>query len=95
MNSEGQSEKGGAGPVMLAVAASAPPLILRLFFSYLRAKRRANVAGKRFFEAMVEGGVPRDEARELADEYSSSISLRRIIRDFGFVGMAGRLMRQS
>jgi len=81
--------------MMIAVATSAPPLILRLFFSYLRAKRRANVADRRFFEAMVEGGVPREEARELADEYSSSISLRRIMRDYGFVGMAGRLMRQS
>jgi len=80
---------------MLVVAASAPSLALRLFFPYLRAKRRAKAAGKKFFKAMVAGGIPRTEARSLADVYSSSISLRQMMKDYGFAGMTGRLVKRS
>ena len=95
MRNERQDGRGGAGTVMLVIAASAPPLLLRLFLSYLRAKRRAKTASKRFFETMVKGGVPKQDARSLAEVYSSSLSIRQMMKDYGFAGIAGRLMRQS
>ncbi|MDD1773736.1 MAG: hypothetical protein LUQ14_03835 [Methanomassiliicoccales archaeon] len=95
MRDERQAGDGGSGAVMLVVAANAPSLVLRLLFSYLRAKRRVKAAGKEFLEAMVKGGVPLQEARSLAEVYSSSMSLRRMMRDYGFVSMAGRMMRRS
>ena len=81
--------------MMLVVAASAPSLVLRLFFSYLRAKRRAKAAAREFFDAMVKGGVPKQEARSLTEVYSSSVSFRKMMRDYGLAGMAGRLVRRS
>lgn len=94
MKSNQQRSAREAGPVMLAFAASAPTLLLRLFVSYLKAKRRANAAGKEFFNALIAGGIPKDEARSLADAYSSSVSIRKIMRDFGMPAMRGRLTKR-
>jgi hypothetical protein len=71
------------GEAMLAVAATAPPLLLRLGISYLRYKRQAKRAGKSFFRSLVVNGIPEKEARDLADEYMTSFSFRNIVRQLG------------
>ena len=71
------------GEAMLAVAGTAPPLVLRLGISYLRYKRRAKKAGKSFFHSMVDNGMPEKEARYLADDYMTSFSVKTIIRQLG------------
>jgi hypothetical protein len=95
MKSNQQRSAREAGPVMLAFAASAPTLLLRLFISYLKAKRRANAASKEFLRALIAGGIPKDEARSLADTYSSSVSIRKMMRDFGMPAITGRLTKRS
>lgn len=95
MKGDQQRSAREAGPVMLAFAASAPTLLLRLFISYLKAKRRANAASKEFFRALIAGGIPKDEARSLADTYSSSVSIRKMMRDFGMPAITGRLTKRS
>ena len=95
MKSDQQRSAREAGPVMLAFAASAPTLLLRLFISYLKAKRRANAASKEFFRALIAGGIPKDQARSLADTYSSSVSIRKMMRDFGMPAITGRLTKRS
>jgi hypothetical protein len=72
------------GEAMLAVAGTAPPLLLRLGISYLRYKRQAKRAGKSFFRSMVVNGIPEKEARDLADEYMVAFSFRSIVRQLGF-----------
>jgi arginyl-tRNA--protein-N-Asp/Glu arginylyltransferase len=69
----------GSGEVMLAVAATAPTLVWRLGITYLRMKRRARRSGSEFYRSLVANGVPQIEARELANEFESAISLRRIV----------------
>jgi hypothetical protein len=95
MRNEHQVGAGDEGAVILVVAAYAPSLVLQIIFSYLRAKRRAKVAAREFFDAMVKGGVPKQEARSLTEVYSSSVSFRKMMRDYGLAGMAGRLVRRS
>ena len=70
--------------MVLAVAASAPWLVWRLGISYLRYKRQAKRAGKVFFRSLVSNGIPEKEARDLADEYMSSLSLMSIMRQLPF-----------
>ena len=72
------------GEAMLAVAGTAPPLLLRLGISYLRYKRQAKRAGKSFLHSMVVNGIPEKEARDLAEDYMTSFSVRTIIRQLGF-----------
>lgn len=85
---------GRTGDALLVVAAGAPPLALRLFLSYLRAKRKANRAGRSFYRAAISGGIPKQEARSLADAYSGAISLRQIIKGFGSLDSLEKALRQ-
>ncbi len=73
-----------SGEMVLAVAANAPWLVWRLGISYLRYKRQAKRAGKVFFRSLVSNGIPEKEARDLADEYTSSLSLMSIMRQLPF-----------
>jgi hypothetical protein len=63
------------------VAAMVPSLLWHLGWAYLRMRRRANREGRFFYRALVKKGVPREVAVELANEYSSSISLTKFIRE--------------
>jgi hypothetical protein len=72
------------GEAMLAMAGTAPPLLLRLGVSYLRYKRQAKRAGRSFFHSLVANGIPEKEARDLADDYMTSFSVKKIIRQLGF-----------
>ncbi|MCX6650203.1 MAG: hypothetical protein NT131_00880 [Methanomassiliicoccales archaeon] len=71
----------GDRSAIVYVAAAAPWLLLRLSVAYLRMRRRANKEGRQFYQALLRDGVPREHARMLADEYSSSLSLVRMIRE--------------
>ncbi|MDD1771459.1 MAG: hypothetical protein LUQ09_00905 [Methanomassiliicoccales archaeon] len=66
---------------MLYAVAMAPGLLYHITISYLRMRRRANKQGKEFYRALVRDGVPKDQARSLADEYSSAISLVKMIKE--------------
>jgi hypothetical protein len=68
------------GQALLVIAAYMPSMILRIFASYVRMKRHARKAGRDFYDTLVENGVPPSQARSLADEYVSVISLRSIIQ---------------
>ena len=61
---------------ILTVAAFTPALLLRVGISFLRLKRRANKAAKSFYKELVRNGIPPHEARKLADEYTSLVSVR-------------------
>ncbi|MCG7843953.1 MAG: hypothetical protein MIO90_00810 [Methanomassiliicoccales archaeon] len=73
--------KEGDRETIIYVAAAVPFLMWGLVLAYLRMKRRANKEGRQFFQALVRDGVPRDQARKLTDMYSSSISLRQLLKE--------------
>jgi hypothetical protein len=65
--------------VILAVTAHAPALFFQLGLQYLRLKRSANKARSHFLNELVNGGVPLDRARILADQYASVTSFRNVM----------------
>jgi len=75
------TQRSGDREAVIYIAAAAPVLMWRLVVAYLRMRRQANREGRNFFQALLRDGVPRDQARELADVYASSISLTQMIRE--------------
>ena len=72
---------------MANIMATAPKLVIEVGWSYLMMKRRAKKCAKRFRRAMVEGGMPEDKAKYLADNYASELSARQLIRNLGLPGV--------
>jgi hypothetical protein len=65
---------------VLRVVASTPRMLVNLVISLLRFKREAVRAERRFYRTLVANGMPRREARRLAEVYSSPTSLRSWIK---------------
>lgn len=78
---------------ILTVAAFAPILAVRVGISLLKLKRRANKAGKRFYKELVKNGVPPLEARKLAEDYTSVVSIRYWARNLGGLNNLGGIFR--
>lgn len=57
---------------ILMVAATTPRLVVKLFFSYLRMKRKAKKAAKRFRKELIRSGLDKRTAVMLAEEYRKS-----------------------
>ncbi|MCG7841181.1 MAG: hypothetical protein MIO87_04625 [Methanomassiliicoccales archaeon] len=76
-----KNKKTGDRQAVIVVAAAVPVLMWHLTIAYLRMRRRANKEGRQFYLALVRDGIPKDQARKLADEYSSNLSLVRLIRE--------------
>ncbi len=70
---------------VLLILARSPPLALRLGKEYLRMRRKANKAKVRFYNALVQSGLPKREAKLLAEQYASALSVRSIIRNLDLV----------
>lgn len=64
----------------LYVTASLPLLLVGLVRSFLRMKRQAVKAEREFYRTLVANGVPEREAKALAYEYTSVVSLTFWIR---------------
>lgn len=69
---------------IIYVAAGVPYLLNRLLWSYLRMKRQAVKAEKSFYRSLRRSGVPKHEAKELAWEYTSVLSLPYWIKQVAF-----------
>lgn len=65
---------------VLYAVANTPTLGFRLFVSYLRMKRAARRAEDNFYRELLRSGLPKDEARRLADEYGSAFSVRNFFK---------------
>jgi len=74
---------------ILYVSAAIPLMILGLLRSFLRMKRQAVKAEKEFYRTLVANGVPQREAKALAYEYTSVVSLTFWIRQ----GLKGENIR--
>ncbi len=72
------------GGVVIAVVASMPLMVYRLFRSYLHVKVSAKRASKVFYRSLLANGLPKREAKALRDEYGAGMSLTSLIREFAF-----------
>ncbi len=68
---------------VLYAVAYAPGVGLRLTISYLRMKRAARRAERRFYHELVRSGLPATEARSLAVEYGAAISIKSMVNGLG------------
>ncbi len=75
------SDKKG-GEAMLVVAAMVPPMVLKILRSYLHLRNEAKRSTREFYQSLLKNGVPKHEAKGLADDYNSMISLRSLIKGF-------------
>lgn len=82
---------GGDKDYLPVLVAYAPYLLLRLLFGYLRMRRRAKEAGKRFHRTLVANGVPKGQARTLTEVYTSMLSLTNLIDGFRGIPFLGRM----
>ena len=73
------SKDKNTGEVMLVVAANVPSLSWKVLRSYMRMKSTANRSARSFYRTMIANGMPKHQAKMLADEYASAFSLRTII----------------
>jgi hypothetical protein len=65
---------------VLHIVAGMPRAGFNLVISLLRFKRAAVRAEKQFYRTLVDNGMPKKEAKELAGIYSSPTSLRSWIK---------------
>ena len=75
---------------MAVTAVQAPVLIFRVGIQYLRIKRSVNRARGRFYSELIQGGVPKPQAKELADQYVSAVSLRSTMQAMRSTAILGR-----
>jgi hypothetical protein len=57
--------------------------------NYLRMKRAARRAERSFYRELVRSGLPPQEAKGLADEYGSAISIRSLVNRRLFSSLSG------
>lgn len=75
---------------ILVSVAQAPILSFRIGVQYLHMKRSANKARGRFYNELINGGIPKQQARALADDYASAVSIRSIIENAGLASRSAR-----
>lgn len=75
---------------VLYAVAYGPTIGLKVMFSYLRMKRAARKAEKRFYHELVRSGLPSPEARSLALEYGSAVSVRELVSGLSDIPSMGR-----
>jgi hypothetical protein len=75
------------------IAAAVPWLLVRLALSYLRMKRRAVKAERRFYRTLLENGMDKRSALELSSEYTGPMRISYWIKGIGprsFMAAAGK-----
>jgi len=60
-----------------------PAFALTMGWAYLKTKRRIHKVSKYVMKGMLENGMPRELADELANQYETDLSIRRIMKEFG------------
>jgi hypothetical protein len=66
---------------VLYATAYGPLLGMKVTLSYLRMKRAARRAEKGFYRELIRSGLPHQEAKGLAEEYGSAVSVRRLMSE--------------
>ncbi len=68
------------------VLAKSPKVILKLSWRFLKAKKKAQRAEVIFKKRMVASGMDRETAKKLAERYTSTVSLRKMVKELGIPG---------
>ncbi len=66
--------------IPFGIIARVPKLMFKLFFSFLRFKRRVRKSTRKLKKSLVKGGMNRKQAADLAARYEESVSIRKLIK---------------
>jgi len=69
--------------LVAAITITIPKIALGTSFAYLRMKRKAKKSAKVFERGLVSGGLSYEIAHELALNYETDLSIRKMINTFG------------
>ena len=76
-------------PKIIGIAiAKSPKLVLKISWRYLKAKKRAQRAEAIFIKKMQATGMDRESAEKLAERYTSTVSLRYLLKEIGVPAIA-------
>ena len=70
------------------VLAKSPKLVLKISWRYLKAKKKAQRAEAVFRKRLKARGMEPETIEKLAQKYSSTVSLRAIMKEIGIPGIA-------
>ena len=77
-------------PKLLGIVISkSPKLLLKLSWRYMKVKKQAQRAEKTFRKQLEDGGMDPETAARLAEKYSSTASIRQLMKE---VGLPGKVM---
>jgi len=68
--------------VVASIMWTAPGLVLRSGFAYLRMKSSAKKSSQRFMDGLVKGGMSPEMARRLSEKYAVELRARRFFGRF-------------
>jgi hypothetical protein len=68
------------------VLAKSPKVVLKISWRFLKAKKKAQRAGTIFIRRMEASGMDREMAEKLAERYTSTVSLRKMMKELGVPG---------
>jgi hypothetical protein len=78
-----RTEREDLPKIVASVMVAVPGLGIRTGLIYLKTKRRLHQNAKRIYKGMVEGGLPEETARRLANSYEEELSVRKLVRGIG------------
>ena len=58
-----------------------PKMVIKFLFTFMRFKRRAKKSAKHFRKAMIRNGMDRKLAKELAEAYEVTFSVRELMKN--------------
>lgn len=68
---------------VLYAASYGPVIGVKVLLKYLQLKRAARRGEKRFYHELIRSGLSRPEAKYLASEYGSAVSIRNLVSASG------------
>ena len=78
-------------PKMVAMLIySMPKFAFGMGVAYLKMRIDAKRAGRDFYLELRKGGIPKEAARALTEQYVSTLSVRRILKDAGGMDLFDR-----
>ncbi len=80
MNDEGRED---VPKIMAAVMWTAPGLVFRTGFAYLRMRRDLQKSAREFYKSMIDAGMPVEQARQLREKYEDGLSTHGLMKSLG------------
>lgn len=69
--------------IVATVMWTAPGLVIKTGFAYLRMRRDLRKSAQIFYDGMIDAGMPLDQAARLREKYENDLSTRGFVKSLG------------